>query len=39
MRLPGRKEFSELFPQIDRKLFEDGIEMNPRMGEKFDLYH
>jgi hypothetical protein len=37
--LLDREEFSELFPQIDKKLLEDGIEMNLRAGEKFDLYY
>ena len=37
-KAPGsRKEFSELFPQIDEKLLEDDIEMNLR-AEKNSIY-
>jgi hypothetical protein len=37
--LLDRKDFQELFPQIDKVLLEDDLQKNLKSGESFDLYH
>jgi hypothetical protein len=37
--LLDRKEFQELFPQIDKAALEDDLQENLKRGELFDLYH
>jgi hypothetical protein len=37
--LLDRKEFREVFPQIDKAVLKDDLQKNLKSGELFDLYH
>ncbi len=37
--LLDRREFRDVFPQIDKAALEDDLQKNLKSGERFDLYH